>query len=334
MSKPTPSAICPSFFEDISDVHDFLLSFGPAAGQYVFKVPNNWVKQFLEHLDYLQLPPVQKKQLIELTKEIKYSLAPLSAILAEDSEPCSIQHWNKVINLLNQKHRFQHIVGDAHDPSPFDSWKDSRFKIGLSRRTSFQIGGTLNDYYDEIEIPLYQAPAGYFVDPFFDLFSLDYEEFLRKLLEKAKGSPCYDFHVITSIMNPTFKNYQTKINDSTINKINDLTIDKDFQETYSKFIPKDRKLYLHIVDSPPHLPDMLDVHDRFFITRYAGISFGRGYHFRDDPHDQIYCNALNKLTHETLVDRYINGVVNFNTNRSKYLKGPRPRAVNTFVVRG
>lgn len=315
--------IDPNFPLEWRDIDDFLNEFGPFNGRYIPSYPNDWSVRLKAHVEELDLLPLKKQEMV--TKI--WQLARLCTVPEnwewQDSKTWK-QNLNDVQKLLNQSI----IVGDAFDPSPFDSWRDAIDDIRSSRKRSWTFKGAISGYIDLCRPLLLSSPAAYLIDPYLNPLNEDAEFLLRAFLEKMKGSRCYSIEVITRwpIEDPNNKT-------SASQHLSIQGIDNKLRETYQNLVPKKCTLKIHAIKEGKG-DGYLRMHDRFFLTNFGAINFGHGFRI-DGRGDSIQSAFVVDRDHHTMLKKiYIDGVAYFREKHISNRTLPTPQDVITFTVQG
>lgn len=301
MYKVPISAISPNYSLELRDIQDFVAELGPFNGHYAIKYPPNWVHEFLKHIE--QLPPVERQAAKSLINRVNLSLIDMH--LAYNSS----LDWASNIQQVIGKYEFQSIVGDALDPSPFKSWLEALPDIRESKLRTWKFSGTWSDYFSAISPLLLNSPAAYIVDRYFDPCDQNAESIITSILEKIKGSRCYELHIITrpSRFNRNFHEKNNSVNNqftsasfnSACGKLNDI---------YKSRITKNRTLLFHFVNEDRPSGAFLRMHNRYFLTIHGAIDFGQGFDIQSQSVPQMDAYIVDKEHHKNLCMTYIDGV--------------------------
>jgi hypothetical protein len=300
MSKFPVSAVCPSFCNELRDVQDFVSEFGPYNGHYVARFPQNWIQEFSDHVS--QLKPVERQAAKILFERIK--LAFVDSDLPYNSET----DWttNAVTNQAASK--YTHLVGDGLDPRPFKSWIEALPEIRESKLRTWKFKGSWTEYFSSIKPLLFNAPAAYLVDRYFDPAAQKNEDLLFYLLDKIKGSRCYEVHVITRPSSFDTEPGESGSKSKGFTNTEFLNVEKKISSIFLSKIPKDRKLFFHFIDEDRPGGTNLRMHNRYFLTKHGAIDFGQGYDIQNQPLAQMDAYIVDKLHHQNLSTTFIEGV--------------------------
>jgi len=316
MNNFRPSAVSPQFFIESRDIDDFVSEFGPYSGRYVVRHPQGWMKAFLNHLK--DLSPIEQDRARAYAERIKHALIDTRFPYGEDKS------WAENVQALQSKVNFEYIVGDALDPAPFKCWVEALPDIRKSRQGSFEIRGALSEYLEAFNPLLLISPAVYIVDAYFSPLNDDEEYILRAIFERIKGSRCFDVHIIT-------RDVTSLSRDSERFMPRD-ELDDRFAKHYAQIIPKERNLFLHLVDDRKKDCIHLRLHNRFFLTRFGALDFGPGLKLFNDAVPQIQGYVVQEKTHNNHKATYIDGVARHAERLPRLSHIAYPRCVSTIKV--
>jgi hypothetical protein len=315
----------PAFAIEWRDVDDFCGEFGPYNGRYVPRYPPGWVAQCLRHLEELDLPPIEKARLFETAKQgIPHCSTPGDMPWNENIE------WEKNVCSLLRAQPQALIIGNGLDPEPFKGWASGVREIRSSRKRSWEFPGTLSNYLAEFRPLLLSAPAAYLIDPYLDPFSQEIENLLRSIFEAIKGSRCYQIHLVICK-----KRYEEKARVSSNKKpVTKEQFETELKRVYASCIGRSRSLYIHLVDKPRYGGKDLEMHDRFFLTKFGAIQFGRGFVFKEREHPQESASVVDKSMHISLKHKYIDGVTRCYDLLPRKQGVPYPSGVTSLYIKG
>lgn len=313
----------PQFAIELRDISDFLGEFGPSNGRYVPRYPADWSARLKSHIDDLSihaLKPVKRQEILErIRRDIPLCSVPVAW-------PWDVQKsWVSNIEGNQIADAETIVIGEAADPTPFQAWDEALDDIRQSRKRTWPFHGTVSEYVEHCSPLLLNSPAAYLVDPYLDLFSNDGENLVRILFNAAKGSKCYSIELITRIASCGSKTREW--DDTRIMPEKD--VESEFQRIYQGTLPKSFSFKLHLVYESR---STLQLHDRFFLTKYGSINFGHG--FKVGAHSVPHRNAfaIDKEHHEHLKKTYINGVARHSEKIPKVPGVLYPDAVTTFAI--
>ena len=317
----TPYIVSPFFPLEWRDVEDFLGEFGPYNGRYVPRYPHDWEKMLRQHLEEMDTSPVKRAAHYEkLRREAALCTTPV------DWAWDATKTWGRNVGALSDKTEQANIVGDAVDPTPFQSWGDLTRDIKRSRCRSWSFHGSVSDYVRLITPLLLNSTTAYLIDPYLDPCSTTFENLLLSLFQRMKGSKCYRLELITR---QSACGNRKKEDPKTWMSFGE--IESSFQTIYSHALPKDRTLKLHLIEEIPARDEFLKLHDRFFLTEHGAINFGQGFLMGKK---QAAMNAflVDKPHHDFLKDQYINGVSLYHDKRPIKKSVASPKNVISFEV--
>ena len=301
MYKVPVSAVSPNFSLELRDIQDFVAELGPFNGQYAIKYPRNWVQEFLKHIEQLQ--PVERHAAKTLIERVNLSLIDTHLTYNASLD------WVSNIQQNLIKAEYQTIVGDALDPSPFKSWVEALPDIRESKVRTWKFSGTWSDYFSAIEPLLLISPAAYIVDRYFDPCDQNAESIITSILDKIKGSRCYELHIITRPSRFNRKFHEQ--NNSVMNEFTTVSFNSacdKMNEIFKSRITKDRKLMFHFVKEDRPGGAFLRMHNRYFLTKHGAIDFGQGFEIQSQSVPQMDAYIVDKEHHKNLCMTYIDGV--------------------------
>jgi hypothetical protein len=315
----------PSFAIEWRDVDDFRGEFGPFNGRYVPRYPSAWVAECLSHLETLDLKPLERTRLLEVaTKELRHCTSP-GDVTWEDRK-----NWEENAQLLLKKHPQALVVGNALDPEPFSGWPQSVQEVRESRRRSWAYRGTVSEYLSACKPLLVNAPAAYMIDPYLDPLAPAVEDLLRSMFDTGKGSRCYQYHIVTRRQACGGKSDAA----DRLEWLTDQQILSKLQELYAAAVGKGRSLSVHLVHRGRSAPYNLRLHDRFFLSNFGAISFGRGFVLEKQELAQDTAHVVDRDLHQRLKHQYIDGVTRHRERLPPVAGIPYPTEVTTLAVYG
>lgn len=301
MYKVPIAAISPNYSLELRDIQDFVAELGPFNGQYAARYPKNWFQEFQKHIE--QLSPVERQAAKVLFEKVSLSLV--------DTDLTYDTSLNWTSNILQSKAniKYQNIVGDALDPKPFKTWLEALPDIRESKIRTWKFNGSWIDYFSAIQPLLLRSPSAYIIDRYFDPCEPNAENILTSILDKIKGSRCFELHIISRS-----SRFNNKFKSQNILKLNEFNSDSfnsacgKLDEIYKSRIPKGRTLIFHFVKEDAPGGRFLRMHNRYFLTKYGGIDFGQGFEIQTQPIPQMDAYIVDKRHHENLCLTYIEGV--------------------------
>jgi hypothetical protein len=301
MYKVPISAISPNYSLELRDIQDFVAELGPFNGQYAARYPQNWIQEFQKHIE--QLSPVERQAAKILFEKVSLSLIDTNLTYDVTLD------WASNVVQSKASSKYQTIVGDALDPKPFKTWLQALPDIRESKIRTWKFSGTWNDYFSAIQPLLLSSPSAYMIDRYFDPCEPNAENIVTSILDKIKGSRCYELHIITR---PS--RFNRKINEQNNLVVHDFNADsfksvcRKLDEIYKSKMPKGRTLIFHFVKEDRPGGKNLRMHNRYFLTKYGGIDFGQGFEIQMQPIPQMDAYIVDKRHHENLCITYIAGV--------------------------
>lgn len=310
-------AVSPQFYESLRDISDFLAEFGPYNGRYVANYPANWESQFLEQLS--DLSTMDQKKAKELLN--RYKIDGIQATLIEKNLSFNnLVSWSKNVENLQKENAFNDVVaGTYDDDGVFKKWSEKILDLQANRSRNTLVRGSADENISIIEPLLRKGPAAYFIDPYFRPNDDPSINFIKRLFHKVFNSDCYQiaFYIRKSHALPKEKNGDDCY---TLDEYKDKLIDI-YQGSQS--IPKNRSLTFHLVDevSEKNLTqDDTRLHNRFFLTKYGAIDFGKGFSPLSHKTAQIPVYLVERGPHLELVNLFISDKANFKSKDSITLK--------------
>jgi hypothetical protein len=324
-SEPRPVVVHPAFAIEWRDVDDFRGEFGPYNGRYVPRYPSTWLAECLSHLEGLDLKPLERKRLLETaSQELRHCTTP------GDSPWQDQTTWEANAQQLLRSHPQALVVGNALDPDPFDGWPQSVQQVRDTRRRSWAYRGTVSEYLSACKPLLVNAPAAYLIDPYLDPLAPAVEHLLRSIFDVAKGSRCYQFHIVT-------RRQACGGKADAVDKsewLTDQVVLAKLEEFYAARIGKGRSLMVHLVTRGKRNSEHLRLHDRFFLTNFGAISFGRGFVLEKQEHAQETAHVVDRDLHERLKHQYLDGVTRHREGLPRVAGISYPAQVVTLMVSG
>ena len=323
--KNLPAAISPHFAIGWRDIYDFLGEFGPYKGRYVARYPEAWMGDLRERIGEFaaeKLGPVGLQALKRKFEELDLCLVREKKWGWEDSKT-----WEGNARDAIASDAVSVIIGNALDPAPFGDWLSTLPRIRDTSRHSWLFRGRVSDYIDAIRPLLLNSPAAYFIDPYLDPLSDDCENLLLLIFDLIKGSKCYSIELM--VRQCAF-NKRDVLSPKTWMPCTE--IERRLREIYSEKIPASRSLIVHLVEGGTYGSDDMDNHDRFFLTRFGGINFGRGFMFSESKFRQRSAFVLDKDHHKAAWEIYSEGVARFHEAGPKKPTMPHPLSVETIKL--
>jgi hypothetical protein len=301
-------AVSPRFCATSRDLDDLLSEYGPYQGRYISNYPKSWKRELLEHLsDIKVIKLAAQKQLLN-----PYNENGIEPLLMDDSYPWQEGlTWTKNVEELQKNNKFNEVIGDVYDPAPFDIFENVIPRIKQNRKRSTTLHGRLGEYIHLIKPLLKKGPAAYLIDPYFQALSPSGESFISRIFENISKSNCFNVHIFTREVNALEKKSNRQKD-----KPKDFYSFKEYEllvkESLSKFNKGNKGFYLHLVDDKDKTPEL---HNRFFLTKYGGIDFGRGFDHFDYETAQISVYIVDREHHLNLVDWFINEKSKFKSEK-------------------
>jgi hypothetical protein len=325
MSDARAVIVHPAFALEWRDVSDFRGEFGPYNGRYVPRYPTTWTAECLKHLKELDLKPMDRARLLEsVRRDLLHCTAPGEGLWDASAT------WEANVSRISKECPDALIVGNGLDPEPFSAWPESVSDVRDSRCRSWAYRGTVREYLQACKPLMVNAPAAYLIDPYLDPLAPSVEDLLRSMFEAIKGSRCYQIHLITR--HQTCGGKKNEANHSSWMPL--AKIESELNRLYASQVGKERSLIVHLVDKPRREEAELRLHDRFFLTNFGAISFGRGFVLEYQEHPQETAHIVDRSVHEKLKTEFIDGVARYR-ERLPLLSGiPRPSRVTTLIVSG
>jgi hypothetical protein len=301
MHKVPIFAISPGYSLELRDIQDFVAELGPFNGQYAAKYPKNWMQEFEKHIE--QLRPVERQAAKVLFKRVRLSLIDTNLTYNASL------NWASNVEQSKAKSKYQTVVGDALDPAPFKSWIEALPEIRESKIRTWKFSGTWADYFSAVQPLLLISPTAYIIDRYFDPCDQNAENIVTSILDKIKGSCCYELHVITRL-----SSFNRQFNEQNNTVTNDFSVglfkstSQKIDEIYRSRIPKGRTLTIHFLKEDRPGGTNLRMHNRYFLTKYGAIDFGQGFEIQSQPVPQMDAYIIDKGHHANLCMTYIDGI--------------------------
>lgn len=298
-SDARPVLIHPAFALEWRDFEDFRGEFGPYNGRYIPRYPEKWVAECLRHIDELDLRPLERTRLIERARsELTHCTMPSKTRWEPDST------WTENIRRSASSYPDAIVVGNGLDPTPFKDWVNCISDIRDTRARSWAYRGTVREYIDLCAPLILNSPSCYLIDPYLDPLNPDVQNLLYSLFDLIKGSRCYHLHVI--IGKQILNKHKTEAKTSASAAI--YHVSKELATIYEDRVGRERTLSIHFIEKQRRTTGELQIHDRFFLTNFGAISFGRGFVLEYQEHPQETAHVVDKVAHISLKKVYIDGV--------------------------
>jgi len=312
----------PAFALEWRDISDFYGEFGPYNGRYVPRYPKDWIEQYLKHLNDLPtLKPVERNSFLEFKKGIRH----LTTQGRDSWDDCS--EWEANANAFKETKPGTLVIGNGSAPEPFIGWPKGVIEIRSSRRRTWEFHGNISNYLSYVKPLLENAPAAYLIDPYLDPLASATEYFLSSIFNQIKGSRCYKVHIITEQKACCAK----KAKERKIQCLPEDEIASDLKRIYASRVGRERQLLVHLV-GPGRQGDHLRMHERYFLTNFGAIRFGKGFAF--SHRNPNTATIVDKEEHLSVKHQYIDGVTRHKEQLPRRANIPYPSSVSTLIVAG
>lgn len=294
-------AVSPRFFDNFRDLSDLLAEFGPYNGRYVANYPSDWEKKLLDHLTHLS----EFDQLKAKQKLSRYNSNGIKSILININklEYSPNISWTENVEALQKNKTFNDVIADLYDEGAiFQKWEDKVEEYRAKRERSIHLQGKPGEYIALIEPLLKKGPAAYFVDPYFRPTDEDNISLIKKLFEKVANSECYQLHFFIRKKRALEKN-----NHGSESKWDLDEYKKELEYCLSRFVRRGKSLTINLFEESKEF----ESHNRYFITKYGALDFGKGFMRFNYSVAQIPVYIVDKGQHEELIDWYISGKAAF-----------------------
>lgn len=297
-------AVSPRFFDNFRDLSDLLAEFGPYNGRYVQNYPSDWEKKLRDHLTHLsEFDQHKAKQILS-----RYNLNGIKSILINNNklEYSPNISWTENVEALQKNKTFDDVIADLYDEGAiFQKWEDKVEEYRAKRERSTHLHGKPGEYIALIEPLLKKGPAAYFVDPFFRPTDEDNINLIERLFEKVANSDCYQLHFFIRKKHALDKN----AHDSESKSKWDLDeYKKELECCLKRFVRSGKSLTINLFEDNKN---EFEAHNRFFITKFGALDFGKGFRGFNYSVAQIPVHIVDKGMHEDLIKWYISGKVPF-----------------------
>jgi hypothetical protein len=300
-------AVSPRFFYDIRDLGDLLGEFGPYNGRYISNYPNNWVEKLRAHLKDIEndLSPMEQVRAAQLLCRYKDSiLVEANYSYNEDNS------WTQNVKTLQERKTFYDVIADVYESDEdFKTWRDKAFDFRENRSRSALLTGSIGENVSVIRPLLKKGPAAYIIDPYFRPTEDTAIAFLSKLFEEISNSKCFKIVLyirksVALVKNPDAPKAQMSL-------WTPQEYEEELKTSLSRFIPSSKSLIVNLVDERSRNEENLILHNRFFLTKFGAIDFGKGFERFNYLLAQIPVHIVDKDVHLQLVDWYVNGKAPF-----------------------
>jgi hypothetical protein len=290
------NAVSPRFFFDERDLADLFYEFGPYNGRYVSNYPSDWIKELREHLNDIEknLSTLEKLRANELIRKFSECLLVDNNRLDYNSQ---ISWSLNVRNEINKdRNVFTDVIGDVYENDPeFKTWREKINQYREDRTRDSLTKVSIAEYIKILRPLLRISPAAYIIDPYFRPTEPREISFLGRLFEQTSQSRCYKICLFLRKSEALLINHQKKER---------FTIEEyqsQLQDSLARHIPKGKSLIINLVTE-----GSVRLHNRYFLTKFGGIDFGKGFNFDNNEKSLIPAYLMDKKTHFPLVDMFIN----------------------------
>jgi hypothetical protein len=158
---------------------------------------------------------------------------------------------------------------------------------------------------------LKKGPAAFFIDAYFQALDTSSLSLISKVFENISNSNCFQIHIYVRAINALTKPSIDKNNREfyTFEEYEQQVI-----ESLSHFVhkAKNKNLYIHLVNDRNKNPEL---HNRFFLTKFGALDFGKGFESFDYQTSQIPVHIVDREMHFDLVEWYVNQQATFHDHK-------------------
>ncbi len=292
-------AVSPRFFFDTRDLGDLLGEFGPYNGRYISNYPESWIEKLRAHLKDVELSTIDQLKANQLLTKYKDSILVDANYKYDETKT-----WTNNVKALQEKKTFNDVIADVYETDEaFQTWREKSLDFRENRSRSTLLKGNIGENVAVIKPLLKKGPAAYIIDPYFRPTEDTSVAFLSKLFEEISNSKCFKIIIYTRkslalIKNPNAVNAQKSL----------LTLqeyENELKTNISRFIPNGKSLVVNLVDERSRSDESLILHNRFFLTKFGAIDFGKGFDRFNYSLAQIPVHIVDKDVHLQLVDWFI-----------------------------
>ncbi len=324
------SAISPRFYREARDIGDFVDHFGIHKWRFVADLPESssetWIAAFQQWLG--NLPPaealfIKNNYLFKGWVRDALAKAPYKVQLDGKS-------WVENVRKLPPG-SLEFCVGDAQNPAGFADWLGVLHQIRAGSKTQFKYLATAENLASLISPLLRVSPSLYIVDPYALLITKSDFEVFCCLVMLLGGTPCYRIHVITrdffSAKGAKRERAMEQLMQCGV--LNYQQFEGKVKEQFVKIVPKDRELFVHLVDDSTKGANLLELHKRYALSKAGGLLLDKGITVTGRQQD-VAC--VDRITAESELLQYQDHVERFDQKLPVRRGQLRPHGVRGFAV--
>jgi len=314
------SAISPRFYREARDIGDFVDHYLPESS------PETWIAAFQQWLG--NLPPaealfIKNNYLFKGWVRDALAKAPYKVQLDGKS-------WVENVRKLPPG-SLEFCVGDAQNPAGFADWLGVLHQIRAGSKTQFKYLATAENLASLISPLLRVSPSLYIVDPYALLITKSDFEVFCCLVMLLGGTPCYRIHVITrdffSAKGAKRERAMEQLMQCGV--LNYQQFEGKVKEQFVKIVPKDRELFVHLVDDSTKGANLLELHKRYALSKAGGLLLDKGITVTGRQQD-VAC--VDRITAESELLQYQDHVERFDQKLPVRRGQLRPHGVRGFAV--
>jgi hypothetical protein len=307
-------AVSPRFFFDTRDLRDLFGEFGPYNGRYISNYPESWIENLRAHLKDVELSTIEHLKANQLLTKYKDSILVDAKYKYDET-----LSWTNNVKALQERKTFNDVIADVYESDEtFQTWQEKSQDFRENRSRSTLLKGNIGENVAVIKPLLKKGPAAYIIDPYFRPTEDTSIAFLSKLFEEISNSAC--FRIVLYIR----KSLALIKNLDVINAEKSIWSIKEYEQeltTYlGRFIPAGKSLIVKLVDERSRSEENLILHNRFFLTKFGAIDFGKGFDRFNYSLAQIPVHIVDKAVHLQLADWYIDEKAPFGSMDSIEIK--------------
>ena len=292
-------AVSPRFFFDTRDLGDLLGEFGPYNGRYISNYPESWIEKLRAHLKDVELSTIELLRANQLLTKYKDSI-----LVDANYKYDETQSWTNNVKALQERKAFNDVIADVYESDEtFKTWRDKLIDFRENRSRSTLLKGNIGENVAVIKPLLKKGPAAYIIDPYFRPTEIASIRFLEKLFEEISNSKCFKIILYIRKSLALIKNPDSSNTNQSLWSL--MEYEQELTTYLGRFIPKGKSLLVKLVDERSRTDENLILHNRFFLTKFGAIDFGKGFDRFGYALAQIPVHIVDKQVHLQLVDWYI-----------------------------
>ena len=294
-------ALHPQFFEDWSQFREIISNYGSYKGRYLADFPaNNWQHQVIdfaaEHMN--DIDAAKLRRILD-----RYCPNGIHSMLINLGwEYDSDNSWRMNTDKYKANKTFRNTVPSVFERDKSVTFEDIIFDLTCDDNASTSVSGKTGEYIELIRPLLKKGPAAYFIDPYCWPLEDGYRNFIKRVIEESLNSDCYRLY------------FYSRFNEYGERGPSGVELTRRYREKIiEEFQPSMRRgkieeLVFHFVNDSKKKPEL---HNRYFLTKYGAIDFGKGFGQFNLRTTAIEVQAVQRNNHEKLRGFYIDNKAEF-----------------------